>query len=122
MEILLYNDIIILNCKQNMNEGKTYTYFSSLPQIFEGEYKTYDYVMKTDDDNYIRFDKFLESIRGKPRVDMFWVSRVPMLDQENPPFTVGPGYVLSWDLVEWIATSNILRNEQVGPEDIFTGM
>lgn len=124
MEILAYGDIIILNCKENMNEGKTYTYFSSLPQMFdsEGEDKPYDYVMKTDDDTYLRFDNFLDSLRGKPKEDMYWGSGMPMLDQERPPFMVGPGYVLSWDLVEWIAAANITRNEQVGPEDIFTGM
>ncbi|KAF9613883.1 hypothetical protein IFM89_012431 [Coptis chinensis] len=35
LEIMRYNDIIILNCEENMNKGKTYTYFSSLPEIFD---------------------------------------------------------------------------------------
>lgn len=31
LEIIRYDGIIILNCKENMNKGKTFTYFSSLP-------------------------------------------------------------------------------------------
>ncbi|KAJ4816524.1 Hexosyltransferase [Rhynchospora pubera] len=122
LEILAHNDIIILNCKENMNEGKTYKYFSSLPQMFEGEDKPYDYVMKTDDDTYLHFHNFLESLRGKPKEDMYWGSGMPMLDQDFPPFMVGTGYILSWDLIEWIATSDIPRNDPAGPEDIYTGM
>jgi hypothetical protein len=43
LEILRFDDIIILNCTENMNSGKTYTYFSSLPKILSQQY---DYVMK----------------------------------------------------------------------------
>lgn len=43
LEILRFDDIIILNCTENMNYGKTYTYFSSLPRILSQQY---DYVMK----------------------------------------------------------------------------
>lgn len=31
LEIMRFGDIITLNCSENMNAGKTYTYFSSLP-------------------------------------------------------------------------------------------
>ncbi|XXG51618.1 hypothetical protein AAC387_Pa03g0147 [Persea americana] len=51
LEIMRYNDIIILNCTENMNNGKTYIYFSSLPEILADKY---DYVMKADDDIYFR--------------------------------------------------------------------
>ncbi|KAJ0112598.1 hypothetical protein Patl1_00107 [Pistacia atlantica] len=49
LEILRYNDIIILNCTENMNSGKTYKYFSSLPYVLS---RRYDYVMKADDDEW----------------------------------------------------------------------
>ncbi|KAL0432067.1 UNVERIFIED_CONTAM: hypothetical protein Sradi_0832700 [Sesamum radiatum] len=50
LEIMRYDDIIILNCQENMNKGKTYTYFSSLPDMLLNDtnvpYPPYHYVMK----------------------------------------------------------------------------
>ena len=50
LEIMQYDDIIILNCSENMNEGKTYTYFSSLPEMMSSSdapsSPPYHYVMK----------------------------------------------------------------------------
>lgn len=58
LEILHYDDIIILNCTENMNNGKTFTYFSSLPALLspaDTAKPPYHYVMKADDDTYIRY-------------------------------------------------------------------
>ena len=38
-----YKDIIVLNCTENMDNGKTYSYVSALPSLFKNG--TYDYVM-----------------------------------------------------------------------------
>ncbi|KAJ3695370.1 hypothetical protein LUZ60_000747 [Juncus effusus] len=122
LEILTYGDIIILNCTENMNNGKTYTYFSSVPGMFVGEEKPYDYVMKADDDAFFRLDNLVESLRDKPREDTYWGKGYPPLDQENPPYLVGMGYALSWDLVEWIAVSDFARNNTEGIEDINLAM
>lgn len=124
MEILTYRDIIILDCTENMNNGKTYTYFSSLPHMFPGDQRPYDYVIKSDDDTYFRFDNLIASLRDKLREDVYWGKGFePMTtDPNNPPYMVGMGYALSWDLVEWISTSEFARNNSVGVEDIFLGM
>ncbi|KAJ4792703.1 Hexosyltransferase [Rhynchospora pubera] len=122
MEILRYRDIIILNCTENMNEGKTYTYFSSVPKMFQGEEQPYDYVMKADDDAYFRLDNLFDALRDKPRVDTYWGKGYPPLDQDNPPYLVGMGYALSWDLVQWIAESDFARNNTHGIEDINLAM
>ena len=55
LEILRFNDIIIilLNCMENMNSGKTYTYFPSLPSILS---RRNDYVMKADAVAFIRLE------------------------------------------------------------------
>ncbi|CAD5167551.1 unnamed protein product [Musa acuminata subsp. malaccensis] len=125
MEIMIYNDIIILNCTENMDNGKTYTYFSSLPKILEGINgieRPYDYVMKTDDDTYFRLQNLAESLRRLPREDMYYGFLTPCHDRGAPnSYMSGMGYVLSWDLVEWIATSEMPRDHQVGPEDLVTG-
>ncbi|KAJ3695367.1 hypothetical protein LUZ60_000744 [Juncus effusus] len=121
LEIMTYHDIIILDCLEKTDNGKTYTYFSSLPGMFPGELHPYDYVMKTDDDTYIRLNQVVESLRDTSRTDTYWGAGLPFYDNESPPFMLGMGYILSWDLVEWIATSEIPRNEQIGPEDVLTG-
>jgi Galactosyltransferase len=124
MEILTYQDIIILNCTENMNDGKTYTYFSSLPHMFPGDQWPYDFVIKSDDDTYFRLDNLVVSLIDKPREDVYWGKGFdPMTtDPDNPPYMVGMGYALSWDLVEWISTSEFARNNSLGIEDIFMGM
>ncbi|KAJ3704846.1 hypothetical protein LUZ61_008551 [Rhynchospora tenuis] len=121
LEMMQYDDMIILNCTESMNFGKTYTYFSSLPKLFHGENK-YDYVMKSDDDTYFRFDNLIESLKDKPRYDMYYGAGLVFEGKDFPKFMLGMGYLLSWDLVEWIAESDIPRSKLVGPEDLLTGM
>ncbi|XP_010914303.1 beta-1,3-galactosyltransferase pvg3-like [Elaeis guineensis] len=124
LEIMRYNDIIILNCTENMNSGKTYTYFSTLPKLCDGTHghdRPYDYVMKADDDSYLILDNLAESLRNKSRVDMYYGCVLPC-DSMDPfhDYMSGMGYILSWDLVEWISTSEIARKHTVGVEDLVT--
>ncbi|CAN1229199.1 Hydroxyproline O-galactosyltransferase GALT3 [Linum grandiflorum] len=115
LEIMRYDDIIILNCKENMNNGKTYTYFSSLPDIFSNPYH---YVMKTDDDTYFRFESLVSSLVPLPREDLYYGYVIPCSSMD--PFVnymSGMGYMVSWDIVEWIKESEIPRMHFEGPED-----
>ncbi|MQM12461.1 hypothetical protein Taro_045382 [Colocasia esculenta] len=123
LEIMRYDDIMILQCWENVNSGKTYTFFSSLPAMFNGTNdgdKPYDFVMKTDDDTYFRFPELVESLRRQPREDVYW-GHVHEAGEHNPLFMRGMGYVLSWDLVEWIATTNVTKNNTMGSEDTLVG-
>lgn len=137
LEIMRYDDIIILDCAENMDDGKTYAYFASLPTLFngtgdgseKGDGSTpppppYDFVMKADDDIYFRLPRLVAALRDKPREDMYFGLQEPC-DDENffpfPPFMEGMGYVVSWDLVRWIATSDVARNDVRGPEDMWVG-
>ncbi|ERN17206.1 hypothetical protein AMTRI_Chr09g14240 [Amborella trichopoda] len=121
LEILRFNDIIILNCSENMNSGKTYSYFSQLPAIFPDTEK-YDYVMKTDDDTYIRVLPLVSSLRARPRHDLYYGFVVPCMSMDPfKGYMSGMGFVLSWDLVEWIRESEIPKNNTMGPEDKVVG-
>ncbi|URE01625.1 Galactosyltransferase [Musa troglodytarum] len=125
MEIMLYDDIIILDCAENMDNGKTYTYFSSLPKMLDGGSgggRPYDYVMKADDDAYFRLQLLAESLRKLPREDVYYGLITPCLNwRARDHYMSGMGYILSWDLVEWIATAETPRKHQVGPEDKVLG-
>ncbi|KAJ9689467.1 hypothetical protein PVL29_014918 [Vitis rotundifolia] len=121
LEIMRYDDIIILNCTENMNQGKTYTYFSSLPEMLnstEGPSPPYHYVMKADDDIYLRLDKLVESLRPLPREDLYYGYVIPCGSMD--PFhhyMSGMGYLVSWDIVEWVSVSEVSRNHLEGSED-----
>lgn len=119
LEILRFNDIIILNCTENMNSGKTYTYFSSLPRILS---RSYDYVMKADDDVFIRLAPLALSLEPLPRLDLYYGFVIPCTSM-NPhvDYMSGMGFLLSWDIVEWIGNSNIPENNTNGPEDKLVG-
>ncbi|KVH93636.1 hydroxyproline O-galactosyltransferase GALT3-like [Cynara cardunculus var. scolymus] len=121
LEIMQYDDIIILNCKENMNNGKTYTYFSSLPNMLNdegGSYPPYHYVMKGDDDAYFRLDQLAESLKPLPREDLYYGYTIPCNSMD--PFghyMSGMGYLISWDIVEWLRDSDIPKKHLEGPED-----
>ncbi|XP_057968435.1 uncharacterized protein LOC131157967 [Malania oleifera] len=120
LEIMRFDDVIILDCKENMNKGKTYTYFSSLPEIFNdhGRYPPYHYVMKADDDTYVRLENLVKSLRSLPREDLYYGYVIPCPSMD--PFVQymsGMGYLISWDIVEWIRVSEIPKKRLEGPED-----
>jgi len=109
-----YNDIILLEC-ENMNAGNTSTYFSSMPAMGH----RYDYLMKVDDDIYIRHDKLDESLRPLSREDTYYGFIIPFDSQDLfREYMADMGYALSWDLVEWIQSSPISRNKSYGVEDM----
>ncbi|XP_024984321.1 uncharacterized protein LOC112520257 [Cynara cardunculus var. scolymus] len=130
LEIMQYDDIIILNCQENMNKGKTYTYFSSLPDMLidnseaangggrRQQYPPYHYVMKGDDDAYFRLNELAESLIPLPREDLYYGYVIPCPSMD--PFVhymSGMGYLVSWDIVEWLRDSDIPKKHLEGPED-----
>ncbi|GLJ31960.1 hypothetical protein SUGI_0643360 [Cryptomeria japonica] len=92
---MAYNDIIILNCEENMDE---------------------------DDDTYFRINKFVETLKSFPMNDMYY-SFIILYDKIDPfdKYMSGMGYGLSWDLVKWIEESPIAKNNMVGLEDLMVG-
>ncbi|WVZ82184.1 hypothetical protein U9M48_029473 [Paspalum notatum var. saurae] len=126
LEARAYGDVLLLDCAEGADQGKTYTYFASLPAMLgsgagAGGRPPYDYVMKVDDDTFLQLDALVDTLRAAPRADMYWGVGLPFHDREFPPFMLGMGYLLSWDLVEWIAGSAMVRREAIGAEDMTTG-
>ncbi|CAN6172859.1 unnamed protein product [Urochloa humidicola] len=127
LEARAYGDVLVLDCTESADQGKTYTYFASLPAMMLGSGggggggRPYDYVMKVDDDTFLSLDALVEALREAPREDMYGGVGLPFHDREFPAFMLGMGYLLSWDLVEWIATSDMVRREAMGVEDLTTG-
>ncbi|KAL5973992.1 hypothetical protein ACLOJK_030652 [Asimina triloba] len=117
LEIMRYNDIIILDCAEGKKSRKAYTYFSSLPGMLDGPY---DYVMKADDETYIRLERLVESLGPLPKREVFqgFVAACGEMRASEAEM----GYALSWDLVEWISASSEMRkNKTDGMEDWTAG-
>jgi hypothetical protein len=110
LEARTHRDVLLLDCAENADMGKTYTYFASLPATT----RPYDYVMKVDDDTFLLLDALVETLRAAPREDAYCGVGLPFHDRAFPPFMLGMGYLLSWDLVEWIASSDMVRREATG--------
>ncbi|TVU47033.1 hypothetical protein EJB05_06609, partial [Eragrostis curvula] len=117
LEARAHGDVLLLDCDEGADMGKTYTYFASMPAMT----RPYDYVMKVDDDTFLLLDALVETLRAAPREDVYCGVGLPMYERAFPPFMLGMGYLLSWDLVEWIATSDMVKREAIGPEDVTTG-
>ncbi|CAM0951478.1 unnamed protein product [Alopecurus aequalis] len=120
LEAARHGDILVLNCTENMNDGKTHEYFSSVPRTFAET--PYDYVMKTDDDTYLRVAAMAEELRSKPRDDVYLGYGFAVGD-DPMQFMHGMGYLVSWDIASWVSTNeDILRhNDTHGPEDLLFG-
>jgi Galactosyltransferase len=72
-----FGDLQVLNQRENMNEGKTFEYFSSLARMYPAEdpqERPYDYAMKADDDTFVNIPLLLERLRPMtPREDSYIV-------------------------------------------------
>uniref|UniRef100_A0A0D9VLX3 Hexosyltransferase n=1 Tax=Leersia perrieri TaxID=77586 RepID=A0A0D9VLX3_9ORYZ len=116
LEIITHNDVLVLNCTENMNDGKTYEYFSSLPRLFPGA-EAYDYAGKIDDDTYYRLDALADTLRTKARRDMWHGFLNPCHIDPEWQYMSGMGYIVSWDVAEWVAATPELRDDHEGMED-----
>ncbi|EPS72892.1 hypothetical protein M569_01868, partial [Genlisea aurea] len=118
-----YNDIIILDCVENMDQGKTYDYFSSLPpRLLTSNsmiYPPYHFVAKADDDSYIRLQSLAGALRRNVSKNDMYFGRMNVSPELS--YMVGPLYLVSWDIVEWISVSDVPKKNLFGSEDIVFG-
>ncbi|KAF8730174.1 hypothetical protein HU200_017146 [Digitaria exilis] len=91
LEIIAHGDILVVNCTENMNDGKTYAYFSAVPRLFAAA-PPYDYVGKTDDDTYYRVAALADSLRGKSRRDAYHGFSTPCHTDPERQYMSGMGY------------------------------
>lgn len=120
-----HGDIVILDIDENMNNGKTYHYFSwaaehaTVPAyeyptvgqaIYKGE-KRPAYVAKADDDAFIVLSELERHLRASPRKLTHWGYLV------NNWFMAGECYAVSLDLAEYISTSPEVAQHVNGKED-----
>ncbi|CAD6922706.1 unnamed protein product [Tilletia controversa] len=135
LEAETYNDMVVLDMEENMNEGKTYEYFrwasenATVPILQSQDsshssagasltskktvigWKKADYVVKADDDAFIVLSELERHLRVSPRTNTYWGYLI------RDWFMAGECYALSHDLVRYIATSPDVVHYTHGKED-----
>ncbi|KAK0525101.1 hypothetical protein OC834_005288 [Tilletia horrida] len=133
LEMEAYNDIVVLDMEENMNQGKTHAYFrwaaenATVPILLSQEpkspsypgatlrstvaWKKADYVVKADDDAFIVLSELERHLRVSPRTGTYWGYLI------RNWFMGGECYALSNDLVQYIATSPDVARYTHGKED-----
>ncbi|KAF8603066.1 hypothetical protein BDV93DRAFT_556983 [Ceratobasidium sp. AG-I] len=152
LENELYGDIIILPIEENMNDGKTYAYFSwaykqaLVPPLFTNDTASHvssyhtlrvrhdpasgalsdwvkpDFVVKADEDSFVMLAELearlrIELHRAREEAKQEWDPLVYWGYLVKERFMAGELYALSWPLVEYAATSSVVRSLTVGAED-----
>jgi len=98
-----HGDILMIDMEENMNEGKSFEYFASLANMYPSNVsqsqRPWDYAMKLDDDSFLNIPNLLEKLRPMIPREQTWFGRGDI----SGYYMFGPGYILSWDLVTWLA-------------------
>ncbi|EGF97964.1 family 31 glycosyltransferase [Melampsora larici-populina 98AG31] len=139
------NDVIVLENleKDNIDLGKTYEFFRWVSMGANGRWKMDrvldreiglenrdprikeigrpQFVMKSDDDTFLVIPNLIKEFQNLDcGSNIYWGTS----QGSNPLFPAyfrGLAYALSWPLVEWIGTSNMSYESQVGIEDARVG-
>jgi hypothetical protein len=111
LEMEVHRDIIVMDCTENMNDGKTYDWFTYVYQHLP----PYKFAFKGDDDTFIHLFNLRDDLLLQPWENIYY-GRVC----NNHPPMAGMLYGLSWNMVGFIASSAWVREHKVGTEDYVT--
>ncbi|XP_002736365.1 UDP-GalNAc:beta-1,3-N-acetylgalactosaminyltransferase 2-like [Saccoglossus kowalevskii] len=134
-EILEFNDIVLID------EVDTYRNIpNKLVEFYDWAFRNieFDFLLKTDDDCYVDIERIAHKLRSLElrRTDKFWWSQfrkhwpinsfgkwaeLTYTASEYPMFACGSGYVLSSDLVGWLARNKDFLHRYQG-EDVSMGI
>ncbi|ORY82513.1 hypothetical protein BCR37DRAFT_387220 [Protomyces lactucae-debilis] len=125
-----HGDLIILDCEESINQGKTWYYFKHMSKNLRiADYvndttvagREFDFVMKLDADTFLHIPNNLEWLRpyvGTPRL---YAGSLNM-PTEPIKFHQGSGYVLSRDLCLWWSRRTSYPGAKFRHEDMDTRM
>ncbi len=134
-EAAVYGDIFTLSCQENMNEGKSYTYFKEALQ----QLPCFDFYAKVDDDTAFAPAKLSAKLRSMPNDMALIIGRIQTIDDMwllslkwiyygfrdmswayRQNYTAGLLYVLNAQAINQLIELNPLSTQLYGDEDVRT--
>jgi len=134
-ESAVHGDIFTLTCQENMNEGKSYTYFKEALQ----QLPCFDFYAKVDDDTAFAPAKLSAKLRSMPNDMALIIGRLASIDDtwllylkyiyygfrdlswaQRQNYTTGLLYVLNTQAIKKWMELNPLSTQLYGDEDVRT--
>ena len=125
-----YGDLILLENFQESYRNLTQKLVETIKWLDENLQT--DYVMKVDEDSFVRVDEVVKALESKPKENLYWgyfsgaapIQKYGKWAEPNYflcdyflPYAVGGGYVISSDIVHYLAVNSekllIFNNEDV---------
>ena len=115
LEMKMYDDIMTIPVSENMDYGKTYTFFTHMYDEWRnGRGEEYTFVMKVDSDAFVNCQNLADRLSTLPRENIYY-GRIG--GGADFYLMYGMGYALSWDIVARIRFSEYAKHNQIGHED-----
>ena len=129
----IHRDLLLLDDIEESYSSLTKKLLSTLKWI--DAHVKYNFLMKVDEDSFVRVENILEELLAKPQQRLYWgffdgrahVKRVGkwaekdfVLCDRYLPYALGGGYVISKDLVAYVA-KNADMLKQLNNEDVSLG-
>lgn len=106
-----YNDMMVLDLEENMNNGKSIDFFAHIARHYK-----YEFAMKTDDDCFLHLPNIAKELGTLPKTKVYFGRHV-IQNNQYAGFHAGMGYVLSWDLVEYLGQNDECQKFKSHQED-----
>ena len=128
-----YNDLVLLKDLEDKYDNLTSKVLQTLQWVYENA--EFDNLLKVDDDTFVRLDEFIKRLESKPLERLYWgffnvgspivrqgkwAERKPYICDTYVAYALGGGYVLSYDLVKYIA-ENSHQLKKFANEDVSVG-
>lgn len=129
----VHGDLLLLEDIEESYSSLTRKLLSTLKWV--SQHVRYNFLMKVDEDSFVRVDKILDELLSKPQERLYWgffdgrahVKRSGkwsetgfVLCDRYLPYALGGGYVISKDLVTYVANNADLL-KQFNSEDVSLG-
>jgi len=110
-----YGDILVLNCRENVNHGKSFYFFKFVHNMFHGN--PYKFVMKGDDDTFFHLFNLAKMVNTMPRSKVYFGTFLKKRKNTHNKMFIhgygGLGYGFTWDLLGLVANQSSI----IGIED-----
>ena len=116
IEQQMHGDLYLLDCKENLNDGKTFVYFQSVTR----SYPNYQFYAKSDTDSFVLYPLLAQALDAAPHCALYFGSDYAdwALKNKRPhSYHHGSLYALSRDLVYLLRDCTTECPDFIGGED-----